>query len=77
LIERYYIAQVKLPATARALDDWMVFTIEKKNRPFLGAEHPRPTTVEMTEAPVSEDDGVLWRNRVRALRAGRGLLFRH
>src|SRR5215471_4561073 len=35
----------------------------------LGVENTRATTVEMTETPVSENEGVIWRDRLRALRA--------
>jgi hypothetical protein len=48
-----------------------------QRRTLLGTQNTRPTTIEMTENPEVEDDGVLRRDRPRALRARRGLLFRH
>jgi len=37
----------------------MVVTVEEGNRAFLGAQNTRPTTIEMAQNPVAEDDGVL------------------
>lgn len=60
-----------------ALGDLVVPTVDEEERAFLGAQNTRATTIEMAEKPVAEDDGVLRRDRPRALPARRGLLFRH
>ena len=63
--------------TTNALSDMVVPTVDKEKSPLLGAQNTRPTTNEMAQAPAAEDDGIPWRDRPRALRARRGLLFRH
>jgi hypothetical protein len=55
----------------------MLVTVEEGKRAFLNAQNARPTAIEMAQNPTAEDDGVLWRNHPRALRARLGLLFRH
>src|SRR5262245_54651934 len=70
-MERRHLSQVELSSAANTFLDYVIATVDEKNGPFLDAENTRPTTVEMTETPVSEDDGVLWRDRLRALRARR------
>jgi len=55
----------------------VISTVDEEECAFLGAQNTRPTTIEMAENPEAEDEGVLWRDRPRALRARRGLLFRH
>src|SRR4029434_11045034 len=41
----------------------------KRSVRFLGTQNTRPTTIEMTEKPAVEDDGVVRRDRSRAVRA--------
>jgi hypothetical protein len=60
-----------------ALGDLVVPTVDEEECAFLGAQNTRPTAIEMAEKPVAEDDGVFRRDRPRALRARRDLLFRH
>ena len=62
-----------------ALGDLVVptVTVDEEECAFLGAQNTRATTIEMAEKPEVEDDGVLRRDRPRALRARRGPLFRH
>jgi len=60
-----------------ALADLVAPTVDEEECAFLGAQNTRATTIEMAEKPVAEDDGIPWRDRPRALRARRGLLFRH
>jgi len=60
-----------------ALADLVAPTVDEEECAFLGAQNTRATTIEMAEKPVAEDDGIPWRDRPRALRAPRGLLFRH
>src|SRR5262245_40930597 len=55
----------------------MVPTVDGEKRPLFGAKNTRPTTIEMTYSPAAVDDGVLWRDRLRALRARRALPFHH
>src|SRR5207253_9806969 len=43
--------------------------------PLANTAPTRPTTIEMTEKPVAEDDGVLRRERPSTLRADARLLF--
>ncbi len=66
-----------LACATNALGDLVVPTVDEEERAFLGAQNTRATTIEMAEKPVAEDEGVLRRDRPRALRARRGLLFRH
>src|SRR6266478_2588153 len=66
-----------LPVQRNALADLVAPTVDEEECAFLGAQNTRATTIEMAEKPVAEDDGVLRRDRPRALRARRGLLFRH
>jgi hypothetical protein len=68
---------VKSSCATNALSDLVVPAIDEEKSPLLGAQNTRPTTLEMAETPVAEDDGVFRRDRPRALRACRGLLFRH
>jgi hypothetical protein len=55
----------------------VVPTVTKEKSPFLGAQNTRPTAVEMAQAPVAEDDGIPWRDRLRAFRARGSLPLRH
>src|SRR5438132_14045258 len=66
-----------LPVQRNALADLVAPTVDEEECAFLGAQNTRATTIEMAEKPVAEDDGIPWRDRPRALRAPRGLLFRH
>jgi len=69
--------QVKSSCTTNALSDLVVPAKDEEKSPLLGAQKTRPTTVEMAETAVAEDDSVLRRDHPIALRARRGLLFRH
>jgi hypothetical protein len=53
----------------------VVPTVDNEKITLLGTQNTRPTTIEMTEKPVAEDDGVLRRDNLRALRARSPLLF--
>src|SRR5439155_21063853 len=77
LILREKFAQAESPRASRALSDLMVPTVEEGKRALLGAQNTGPTTNEMAQAPVAEDEGIPWRDRPRALPTRRGLLFRH
>jgi len=68
---------VEPTCATNALSNRVVSTVDEEECAFLGAQNTRPTTIEMAENPEAEDEGVLWRDRPRALRARRGLLFRH
>src|SRR5207249_3446755 len=59
-----------------ALGDLVVATVDDEEYAFFSAQNTRATTIEMAEKPEAEDDGVLRRDYLRALRARRGLLFR-
>ena len=76
-INRGHLSEVESSSAANALGDLVVPTVDEEECAFLGAQNTRLTTIEMTENPEAEDDGVLRRNRQRALRARRGLRFRH
>src|SRR5262245_19007193 len=76
-IERRNLSQGELSAAANTLRDCVIATVDEQNSSLLGAEDTRPTTVEMAETAVAEDDSVLRRDLPIALRARRGLLFRH
>jgi hypothetical protein len=76
-INRGHLSQVESSSAANALGDLVVPTVDEEECAFLGAQSTRPTTIEMTDNPEAEDDGVLGRDRSRALRARRGLLYRH
>ena len=76
-IERRNLSQGELFAAANTLGDCVIATVDEQNSSLLGAEHTRPTTVEMAETAVAEDDSVLRGDHPIALRARRGLLFRH
>src|SRR6266851_6995397 len=58
-----------------ALSDLVVPAIDEEKSTLLGTQNTRPTTIEMTEKPVAEDDGVLRRERPSTLRADPRLLF--
>src|SRR2546422_4585439 len=58
-----------------ALRDLVVPTVDEEKSTLLGAQNTRPTTIEMTEKPVAEDDGVLRRERLTTPRADPRLLF--
>jgi hypothetical protein len=53
----------------------VVPTVDDEKSTLLGTQNTRPPTIEMTEKPTAEDDGVLRRDRSRALRARSPLLF--
>jgi hypothetical protein len=55
----------------------VIATVDDKECAFFGAQNARPTTIEMTDQPAAEDDGVVRRDCPRALRTRRGRLFRH
>ena len=65
------------PSAADALGDLVVPTVDEEECAFLRAQNTRATTIEMTENPEAKDEGVIRRDRSRALRARRGLPFRH
>ena len=46
-------------SAANALGDLVVPTVDEEECAFLGAQNTRPTTIEMTENPEAEDEGVL------------------
>jgi hypothetical protein len=66
---------VKLPCTTNALSDVVVPAIHEEESALLGSQNTRPTTIEMSEEPVAEDDGVLRRDRPSTLRAYARLLL--
>ena len=66
-----------LPVQRNALADLVAPTVDEEECAFLGAQNTRTTTIEMAEKPEVEDDGVVRQESPRALRARRGLLFRH
>jgi hypothetical protein len=66
---------VEPSCTTNALSDIVVPTVDDEKSTLLGAQNTRATTIKMTEKPTAEDDGVLWRDRSRALRARSRLLF--
>jgi len=76
-INRGDFSQLEPCCATNALGDLVAPTVDEEECAFLGAQNTRPTTIEMAENPEAEDDGVLRRDRSRALRARRGLLFRH
>jgi hypothetical protein len=45
----------------------VVPTVDDEKSTLLGTQNTRPPTIEMTEKPTAEDDGVLRRDRSRAL----------
>src|SRR6266704_4253803 len=58
-----------------ALSDLVVPAIDEEKSTLLGTQNTRPTTIEMAEKPVAEDDGVLRRERLTTARADPRLLF--
>ena len=58
-----------------ALSDLVVPAIDEEKSTLLGTQNTRATTIEMTENPVAEDDGVLRRERLTTLRANPRFLF--
>ena len=58
-----------------AFSDLVVPAIDEEKSTLLGTQNTRPTTIEMTEKPVAEDDGVLRRERLTTPRADPRLLF--
>jgi hypothetical protein len=66
---------VEPSCTKNALSDLVVPAIDEEKSTLLGTQNTRPTTIEMTEKPVAEDDGVLRRERLTTLRADPRLLF--
>jgi hypothetical protein len=58
-----------------ALSDLVVPAIHEEKSTLFGAQNTRPTTIEMTEKPVAEDDGVLRRECLTTPRADPRLLF--
>src|SRR5216683_4585691 len=63
------------PGATNSLSDLVVPAIDEEKSTLLGTQNTRPTTIEMTEKPVAEDDGVLRRERPSTLRADPRLLF--
>jgi hypothetical protein len=57
------LLQVEPPSTTNALSDVVIPTVDDEKSTLLGAQNTRPTTIEMTEKPAAEDDGVVWRDR--------------
>jgi hypothetical protein len=55
----------------------MVVTVEEGKSALLSAQDTRSATIEMAETPTAEDDGVLWRDYPRTVRARRALQCRH
>src|SRR5262245_40409354 len=55
----------------------MIPTVYEEKRSLFGAENTRATTIEMAKGSTAEDESVLWRGRLRAQWARRGLLFHH
>jgi hypothetical protein len=58
-----------------ALSDLVVPAIHEEKSKLLGAQNTRATTIEMTEKPVAEDDGVLRRECLTTPRAEPRFLF--
>ena|SRR5881397_2945013 len=58
-----------------ALSDLVVPAIDEEKSTLLGTQNTRPTTIEMAQQPVAEDDGVLRRERLTTPRADPRLLF--
>jgi hypothetical protein len=58
-----------------ALSDLVVPAIDEEKSTLLGTQNTRATTIEMTEKPVAEDDGVLRRESLTTPRADPRLLF--
>ena len=69
------VSKVEPSCTKNALSDLVVPAIDEEKSTLLGTQNTRPTTIEMTEKPVAEDDGVLRRERPSTLRADPRLLF--
>src|SRR5438445_13184896 len=76
-INRGHLSEVESSSAANALGDLVVPTVDEEECAFLGTQNTRATTIEMAKKPEVEDDGVVRRDRPRALRARRGPLFRH
>jgi hypothetical protein len=74
-IKRGNLSQVKPSCTTNALSDVVVPAIDEEKSMLLGTQNTRPTTIEMLEKPVAEDDGVLRREHPGTLRAHQRLLF--
>jgi hypothetical protein len=53
-----------------ALADLVAPTVDEEECAFLGAQNTRPTTIEMSEEPVAEDDGVLRRDVIARVHCG-------
>src|SRR2546427_10788360 len=66
-----------MSGASRSLSEPVVLTVDEEERALLGAQSTWPLTVEMGHAPVAEDDGVVRRDHLRALRTRPSLLFRH
>jgi hypothetical protein len=66
---------VKSSCTTNALSDLVVPAKDEEKSPLLGAQKTRPTTIEMAQTTIAEDDGVVRRDRSRALRARSPLLL--
>jgi hypothetical protein len=58
-----------------AFSDLVVPAIHEEKSAFLGTQNTRATTIEMTEKPVAEDDGVLRRECLTTPRADPRLMF--
>jgi hypothetical protein len=58
-----------------ALSDLVVPAIDEEKSTLLGTQNTRPTTIEMTQSPVGEDDGVIRRERPCTRRTDPRLLF--
>ena len=57
------------------LSDLVHPAVDEEKSTFLGSQNTRPKTIEMTEKLAAEDDGVVRRDRSRALRARSPLLL--
>jgi hypothetical protein len=69
------LSQVESSCTTNAVSDIVVSAINEEKRTLLGTQSTRPTTIEMTQNPVGEDDGVIRRERPCARPADPRLLF--
>jgi len=68
---------VEPSCATNAVGDLVVPTVDDEEYAFFGAQNTGAMTIEMAEKAAAEDDGVFRRDRPRALRARRGLRFRH
>jgi hypothetical protein len=50
---------VKSSCTTNALSDLVVPAKDEGKSPLLGAQKTRPTTIEMAQTTIAEDDGIV------------------